>query len=199
MHDGVNRRCADRTARGGVCVQFQRHPLNRRQQVKARGAVVGHSQEVANLFDVQSDDPAQGVGQFEALEMPCRVPGPCGVGRLTSGQQTLAKVVLDAGGRDPRLAAQFLEVGSYIGIAVAFFFAVAVPGRTIPRLLAEDTASAVFVAGLVVLTVLVVFVSLQRGGRTGAPQGSKRRRPLTPRRQSPTHGDDPATRCEVSA
>lgn len=66
-------------------------------------------------------------------------------------------------------------IGSYIGIAVAFVFAVAVPGRAIPQLLAEDPGSAVFAAGLVVLTVLVVFVSLQRGGRTGAPQGSKRR------------------------
>lgn len=66
-------------------------------------------------------------------------------------------------------------IGSYIGIAVAFVFAVAVPGRAIPQLLAEDPGSAVFAAGLVVLTVVVVFVSLQRGGRTDAPQGSKRR------------------------
>jgi uncharacterized membrane protein len=60
-------------------------------------------------------------------------------------------------------------VGSYIGIAVAFVFAAAVPGRAIPQLLAEDPVSAVFVAGLVVLTVVVLFVSLKRGGRAGAP------------------------------
>ena len=44
-------------------------------------------------------------------------------------------------------------VGSYVGIAVAFVFAVAVPGRAIPQLLAEDPATAVYVAGLVVLSV----------------------------------------------
>lgn len=60
-------------------------------------------------------------------------------------------------------------IGSYIGIAVAFVFAAAVPGRAIPRLLAEDPASALFVGGLVVLTVVVLFVSLKRGGRAGAP------------------------------
>ncbi|WP_258064321.1 DUF2306 domain-containing protein [Arthrobacter sp. ZGTC131] len=58
-------------------------------------------------------------------------------------------------------------VGSYVGIAVAFVFAVAVPGRAIPQLLAEDPATAFYVAGLVVLSVVVVFVSLMRGGRTG--------------------------------
>jgi len=55
-------------------------------------------------------------------------------------------------------------IGSYIGIAVAFVFAAAVPGRAIPRLLTEDPVSAVFVAGLVALTVVVLFLSLQRGG-----------------------------------
>src|SRR5918994_1161638 len=34
-------------------------------------------------------------------------------------------------------------VGSYIGIAVAFVFAVSLPGRAIPRLLAEDAPTAV--------------------------------------------------------
>jgi len=65
-------------------------------------------------------------------------------------------------------------IGSYIGIAVAFVFAVAVPGRAIPQLLAEDPAAAVFVAGLVVLSVVVVFVSLKRGGRTGMRPSSRR-------------------------
>lgn len=55
-------------------------------------------------------------------------------------------------------------IGSYIGIAVAFGFAVGVPGRSIPRLLAADPASAVFVAALVLLTVGVVYLSLFRGG-----------------------------------
>jgi uncharacterized membrane protein len=53
--------------------------------------------------------------------------------------------------------------GSYIGIVVAFIFAVSVPGRAIPRLLAEDASTAVYVAGLVVLSVGVIFVSLRRG------------------------------------
>ena len=63
-------------------------------------------------------------------------------------------------------------IGSYIGIAVAFVFAVAVPGRAIPQLLAEDPATAAYVAGLVMLTVLVTFVSLKRGGRAGVVRGS---------------------------
>ena len=66
-------------------------------------------------------------------------------------------------------------IGSYIGIAVAFMFAVTVPGRAIPQLLAEDALTAVYVAGLVVLSVVVVFVSLKRGGRTGGPGGSNER------------------------
>jgi uncharacterized membrane protein len=63
-------------------------------------------------------------------------------------------------------------VGSYIGIAVAFAFAVGAPGRAIPRLLAEDAPTAVYVAGLVVLSVAVVFFSLKRGGtpRQAAPR-----------------------------
>jgi uncharacterized membrane protein len=58
-------------------------------------------------------------------------------------------------------------VGSYIGIAVAFVFAVTVPGRAIPELLATDPSSVVFVGGLVVLSTLVIYVSLKRGGRVG--------------------------------
>lgn len=64
-------------------------------------------------------------------------------------------------------------IGSYIGIAVAFIFAVTVPDRAIPQLLAEDAPTAFYVAGLVVLSVVVVFVSLKRGGRTGGPAGSR--------------------------
>lgn len=67
-------------------------------------------------------------------------------------------------------------IGSYIGIAVAFIFAVTVPGRAIPQLLAQDPATAAYVAGLVVLSVAVVFVSLKRGGRTGGvSRGSEER------------------------
>lgn len=73
-------------------------------------------------------------------------------------------------------------VGSYVGIAVAFGFAVAVPGRAIPQLLAEDPATAVYVAGLVVLSVAVVFVSLKRGGRTGGQAGSRTAAVLAARR-----------------
>ena len=64
-------------------------------------------------------------------------------------------------------------VGSYIGIAVAFGFAVAVPGRAIPQLLAQDPATAAYVAGMVLLSVVVVFVSLKRGGRAGKAAPSK--------------------------
>jgi uncharacterized membrane protein len=60
-------------------------------------------------------------------------------------------------------------IGSYIGIAVAFIFAVTVPGRAVPHLIAEDPATAAFVCGLVVLSTAVTFVSLKRGGRTGGP------------------------------
>ncbi|MDR6413649.1 DUF2306 domain-containing protein [Pseudarthrobacter sulfonivorans] len=56
-------------------------------------------------------------------------------------------------------------VGSYIGIAVAFVFAVTVPGRAIPELLADDPSSVAYVCGLVVLSTVVIFVSLKRGGR----------------------------------
>lgn len=65
-------------------------------------------------------------------------------------------------------------VGSYAGIAVAFVFAVAVPGRAIPRLLADDASTAVYVAALVVLSVAVIFASLKLGGRSG-PRTTRRR------------------------
>lgn len=60
-------------------------------------------------------------------------------------------------------------IGSYVGIAVAFVFAVSVPGRAIPELLAEDPSSVAYVCGLVLLSTVVVFVSLKRGGRAGVP------------------------------
>ena len=63
-------------------------------------------------------------------------------------------------------------IGSYIGIAVAFVFAVTVPGRAIPELLATDPSSVAFVCGLVVLSTVVIFVSLKRGNRTGRPAGT---------------------------
>lgn len=56
-------------------------------------------------------------------------------------------------------------VGSYLGIAIAFGFAVGIPGRSIPQLLATDPLSAVFVAVLVVLSVAALYLSLLRGGR----------------------------------
>jgi uncharacterized membrane protein len=59
-------------------------------------------------------------------------------------------------------------IGSYIGIAVAFVFAVTVPGRAIPLLLVEDAPTAMYIAGLVALSVAVVFVSLKRGARPAA-------------------------------
>ena len=60
-------------------------------------------------------------------------------------------------------------IGSYIGIAVAFVFAATVPGRAIPELLATDPSSVAYVCGLVVLSTVVIFVSLKRGGRGGGP------------------------------
>ena len=67
-------------------------------------------------------------------------------------------------------------VGSYIGIAVAFIFAVSVPGRAIPSLLAEDAPTAVYVAGLVVLSVAVIFFSLKQGGGRGRSRPGANRR-----------------------
>lgn len=55
-------------------------------------------------------------------------------------------------------------IGSYLGIAIAFGFAVGIPGRSIPQLLATDPLSAVFVAVLVVLSVAALYLSLLRGG-----------------------------------
>ena len=69
-------------------------------------------------------------------------------------------------------------VGSYVGIAVAFIFAVSAPGRAIPRLLAEDAPTAVYMAGLVVLSVAVIFVSLRRGeGNRSRALRNRDRRP----------------------
>ncbi|UVJ38510.1 DUF2306 domain-containing protein [Arthrobacter sp. CJ23] len=77
-------------------------------------------------------------------------------------------------------------VGSYIGTAIAFGFAVAVPGRAIPRLLASDPGSAVFVAVLVVGAVAAVYLSLLRGQKTlGQKYGNGRRRPLAAVDRSP--------------
>lgn len=70
-------------------------------------------------------------------------------------------------------------VGSYVGIAVAFVFAVAVPGRAIPRLLADDAPTALYVAAVVVLSVAVIFASLKLGGRSGS-QARKRGNPTGP-------------------
>ncbi|MCA4132456.1 DUF2306 domain-containing protein [Arthrobacter sp. M4] len=54
-------------------------------------------------------------------------------------------------------------VGSYVGIAIAFGFAVGVPSRSIPQLLASDPGTAIFVAALVLLSVAALYVSLFRG------------------------------------
>jgi hypothetical protein len=59
-----------------------------------------------------------------------------------------------------------------------FAFVFAVPGRAIPRLLAEDPASDLFVGALVMLGVGVVFVSLKRrgSGRSQATATVRRRK-----------------------
>ncbi|SEP59169.1 hypothetical protein SAMN05444745_101138 [Arthrobacter sp. OV608] len=60
-------------------------------------------------------------------------------------------------------------IGSYLGIAIAFGFAVGIPGRSIPRLLAADPATALYVVLLVVLSVAVVYLSMLRGGKGFGP------------------------------
>lgn len=72
-------------------------------------------------------------------------------------------------------------VGSYIGTAIAFGFAVAAPGRAIPRLLATDPGTAVFVGVLVAGAVAAVYLSLFRG----QANGNGRRRPLAAVDRSP--------------
>jgi uncharacterized membrane protein len=64
-------------------------------------------------------------------------------------------------------------IGSYVGIAIAFGFAVGVPGRSIPRLLVTDPGTAAFVAALVFLTIGVVYLSLIRGGKTSGVRSRK--------------------------
>ncbi|MGW9415138.1 DUF2306 domain-containing protein [Arthrobacter cupressi] len=66
-------------------------------------------------------------------------------------------------------------VGSYLGTAIAFGFAVAVPGRAIPRLLAADPGTAVFVAALVAGSVAAVYLSLFRGALSGGLNANGRR------------------------
>ncbi|MBT2594402.1 DUF2306 domain-containing protein [Arthrobacter sp. ISL-72] len=85
-------------------------------------------------------------------------------------------------------------IGSYIGIAVAFVFAVAVPGRAIPQLLAADPSTAVFVEGLVVLSVVVVFVSLKRGVGVGSSRVSRSPAVLAVRRGAQPAETEPAGR-----
>lgn len=76
-------------------------------------------------------------------------------------------------------------IGSYIGIAVAFIFAVTVPGRAIPNLLAHDPSSVAYVCGLVVLSTVVVFISLKRGGRSRIPGRPKDPAKATPASTAP--------------
>lgn len=52
-------------------------------------------------------------------------------------------------------------IGSYIGIAVAFIFASTAPGRAIPRLLADDPATAVVVTALVLLTAGGLYLAVR--------------------------------------
>jgi uncharacterized membrane protein len=82
-------------------------------------------------------------------------------------------------------------VGSYIGIAVAFAFAVGAPGRAIPRLLAEDAPTVVYVAGLVVLSVAVVFFSLKRGATPHSPAVKRNAVSSNPLPQSESAVSDP--------
>lgn len=67
-------------------------------------------------------------------------------------------------------------VGSYVGIAVAFIFAVSVPGRAIPRLLEEDLPTALYVSALVALSVAVIYFSLKQGDGQGRRQPRANRR-----------------------
>jgi uncharacterized membrane protein len=91
-------------------------------------------------------------------------------------------------------------IGSYIGIAVAFGFAVAAPGRAIPRLLAEDLPTALYVAALVALSVAVVFVSLRRGeGRRIQDAGRRVDRPASKGSASPVAGRGAGRPAKVAA
>ncbi|PNI10282.1 hypothetical protein CXX84_02085 [Arthrobacter sp. AFG7.2] len=63
-------------------------------------------------------------------------------------------------------------VGSYIGIVIAFGFAVGVPSRSIPQFLMTDPGTAIFVAILVLLSVGAVYLSLARGERRSTPLGT---------------------------
>lgn len=51
--------------------------------------------------------------------------------------------------------------GSYIGITIAFVFAVTAPGRAIPQLLATDPATAVVVGVLVLLTAGGLYLAVR--------------------------------------
>ena len=59
-------------------------------------------------------------------------------------------------------------IGSYVGIALAFGFAVGVPNRSIPQLLMSDPVTAIFVTVLVLLSVAAVYLSLFRAERGSA-------------------------------
>lgn len=56
-------------------------------------------------------------------------------------------------------------IGSYIGIAIAFAFALTAPGRAIPHLLATDPATAVVIAVLVLLTAGGLYLAVRPGVR----------------------------------
>lgn len=56
-------------------------------------------------------------------------------------------------------------IGSYIGIAVAFFFAATAPGRAIPQLMADDPATVVVVVVLVLLTAGGLYLAVRPRNR----------------------------------
>ncbi|MBT8163022.1 MULTISPECIES: DUF2306 domain-containing protein [Arthrobacter] len=70
-------------------------------------------------------------------------------------------------------------IGSFFGTLIAFGFAVGVPGRSLPRLMASNPGTGIFVALLVIVSVGVVYLSLFRGSRSRAKAG-----PGAPRRRA---------------
>lgn len=60
-------------------------------------------------------------------------------------------------------------IGSYVGVVIAFGFAVGVPGRHIPMLLAADPGTAGLVVVLVLLSVAGLYVTIRPHQRKPAP------------------------------
>lgn len=81
-----------------------------------------------------------------------------GLSALTIVTVTLGVV---AAVRHDRLAHRANMLGSYLGLLVAFVFAATVPSRLVPRLLADDPATAWLVAAVVVGSVAALYLTVR--------------------------------------